>query len=268
MKPPVTIPCSPPVPCPRPAAAARAVTLVELVVVLVIVCVVTGLVAWVGTRLLRRSVAVASAGVAAEVAAAVARHQARTGGLPDGYDSLLEAPYTLFAFIPAASRRQLKPKDLDNADRGVLRAHGITTTWMHPGPDGSGVSWQELTDRKALDVTAGGFAADDVVALDLRRVNPNELFGGGVVKGTIHETFMVLGIGPRCTLVGPSGELAEAPVLAASSRAMDPADFYRRLALVVRLDRDDPRPVQCLGIVVFDETGIQTAQGLLAVLGR
>lgn len=268
MKPPSSFPLSVAVACPHRLPAVRAVTLVELVVVLVIVCMATGLVAWVGAQLLSRSVAMASAAVASEAAAAVGRHQARTGGLPDGFDSLIEAPYTVFAFIPAAARRQLRPKDLDNADRPILAAHGITTTWMHPSPDGSGVSWQELTDVKALDVTAGGFASDDVAALDTRRVNPNDLFGRGVAKGTPNETFMVLGIGPRCTLVGPAAELSEAPVLAAASRALNPAGFYRRLALVVRLDRDDPRPVQCMGVVALGESGIETVQRLVATARR
>lgn len=268
MKPPNLAPFALPVPCPRRAPTARAVTLVELVVVLVIVCMAAGMVAWVGAQLLRRSVAMASAGVAAEVASAIGRHHARTGGLPDGYDSLLEAPYAVFSFIPAAARRQLRPKDLDNADRPILAAHGITTTWMHPAPDGSGVSWQDLTNVKALDVTAGGFTADDVVALDTRRVNPNDLFGRGVVKGTMNETFMVLGIGPRCTLVGPSAEILESPVLAAASRAADPAAFYRRLAVVVRLDRDDPRPVQLMGIVALGESGIETVERLVAAAHR
>lgn len=268
MKPPSSIPRSVAVACPYRIPGIRAVTLVELVIVLVIVCMATGLVAWVGAQLLRRSVAIASAAVASEVASAMGRHQARTGGLPDGYDSLIEAPYTVFAFIPAAARRQLKPKDLDNADRPILAAHGITTTWMHPAPDGSGVSWQALSDTKAFDATAGGFASDDVVALDTRRVNPDDLFGTGVAKGTTHETFMVLGIGPRCTLVGPAAELSEAPVLSAASRAADPAGFYRRLALVVRLDRDDPRPVQCMGVVSLGDSGIQTVQRLLSEARR
>lgn len=268
MKPPSLAPASLPMPCPRRMPAVRAVTLVELVVVLVIVCMATGLVAWVGAQLLRRSVAMASAGVASQVASAIGRHQARTGGLPDGYDSLMEAPYTLFSFIPAAARRQLRPKDLDNADRPILAAHGITTTWMHPPPDGSGVSWQELTDAKALDVTAGGFASDDVVALDTRRINPNALFGLDVAKGTTNETFMVLGIGPRCSLVGPSAELSESPVLAAASRAMNPAAYYRRLAVVVRLDREDPRPVQLMGIVALGESGIETVERLVAAARR
>jgi len=268
MKPPSLAPFAHPVSCLRRMPTARAVTLVELVVVLVIVCMATGLVAWMGAQILRRSVAMASAGVAAEVASALGRHQARTGGLPDGYDSLIEAPYAVFSFIPAAARRQLKPKDLDNADRPILAAHGITTTWMHPAPDGAGVSWQELTNVKALDVTAGGFASDDVVALDTRRVDPNAMFGRGVAKGTTNETFMVLGIGPRCTLVGPSAELSKSPVLAPASRSVNPAAFYRRLAVVVRLDRDDARPVQLMGVVAFGESGIETVELLVAAARR
>ena len=79
----------------RPANPVAALTLVELVVVLVLVCIVAGMAAWVGTRLLRRSVAIASAAITSEVLAAMARHHARTGSWPDGYDSLIQAPYTL-----------------------------------------------------------------------------------------------------------------------------------------------------------------------------
>lgn len=255
----------------RPSARstpATALTLVELVVVLMVVCIAAGMVAWVGTRVLRRSVVMASAAIASEVAAAVARHHARTGSWPDGFDSLIEAPYTLYAAIPAAARRQLKPKDLDNADRSVLKAHGITTTWMHAAPGGAGVSWQELTDRKALDVTAGGFLADDVAALDTRRINPDDLFGHGCTLGTPNESFVVLGIGSRCSLVGPSAELSHAPVLAAASMALDPATSYRRLALVLRIDRDDPRPVRWMGVVAFGESGIETVHAMVRAAAR
>lgn len=245
------------------APSARAVTLVELVVVLVLACMVAGLAAVTGTRLLRRSAWVASAAIASEVAAAVARHQVRTGSFPDGYDSLIEAPYTLFGAIPLAARRQLKPKDLDNADRVILAAHGVTTTWMHLPAESPGVSWQELSQRKALDVSAGGFLSDDVAALDVRRIDPGTLLGRGVARGTPNESFVVLGIGPRCSLVGPLGELQEAPVLAAGSRAVDPSRHYRRLALVLRLDRDDQRPLQFMGVVAFGESGIEAVQDMV-----
>lgn len=210
---------------------------------------------WVGARLVRRSMAVTAAAAGFQVAAAVARHEARTGALPDGYDSLIEAPSTVLTSIPEAARRQLRPKEMDDADRRVLRAHGITTTWMHvPG----GASWAGLAGGKALGVAAGGLASDDVVTLDTRRVDPDALLGPGVARGTPHEAFLVLGIGTRCTLVGPAAELADAPVLGAAARSLHPSAAYRRLALVVRLDRDAARPVLWLGVVSFGESGIET----------
>ena len=134
---------------------------------------------------------------------------------------------------------------------------------MHVPSPSNGVSWQALSDQKALDVSAGGFLADDVAAIDTRRLNPDLLFGKDCVRGTPNESFVVLGIGPRCTLVGPAGEIAEAPVLAAASNALNPATSYRRVALVLRLDRDDPRPVQWMGVVAFGESGIESVHEMI-----
>jgi prepilin-type N-terminal cleavage/methylation domain-containing protein len=237
-------------------------TLIELVVVIAILCAIAGMVSSYGSGMVRRSGGAVGGASLMEVMKAVERHRTRHGRFPDGYDSLIGAPYTIYAGIPAASRRQLRPKDLDNADRVVLRGFGITTAWMHAAPDGQAVTWQPMSTTKALDVTAGGFAADDVAILDTSRINPDALFGRGTRKGTHNESFVVLGIGSRCSLVGANAEMVQAPVAPAVSAATDPHDVYMRLALVYRLDRDDRRPLQLLGAVAFTDTGISTSSDM------
>lgn len=122
------------------------------------------------------------------------------------------APYTLYRRLPAGSLRQLRPRDLDNADRPILRAAGITTTWRHDTNVTEGVTFAPPTGIKAFDATAAGFAADDMAELHPTRVNVNALFGAGTRKGTPTEVFLVMGVGSRCTLVGPEGGLMDAPV--------------------------------------------------------
>lgn len=237
-------------------------TLIELVVVLALISAVAGLVSSLGGGLVRRSGGAIGGSSLMELMKAVERHRTRLGRYPDGYDSLIGAPYTVYEAIPAASRRQLRPKDLDNADRQVLRGFGITTAWMHAAPDGQAVTWQALSNTKALDVNAGGFAADDVAILDTSRIDPDALFGRGTRRGTANESFVVFGIGSRCSLVGANAELVQPPVAPASSGATDPHTYYMRLALVYRLDRADRRPLQLLGAVAFTDTGIATSSDM------
>jgi hypothetical protein len=88
------------------------------------------------------------------------------------------------------------------------------------------------------------------------------LFGQGTRKGTANESFVVFGIGSRCSLVGANAELMQAPLAPVASAATDPHDFYMRLALVYRLDRGDRRPLQFLGAVAFTDTGIATSSDM------
>jgi prepilin-type N-terminal cleavage/methylation domain-containing protein len=238
-------------------------TLIELVVVIAILSAIAGLVTSFFPGMVQRSSGAVGGASAMDLVRALERHRTRAGRFPDGYDSLIEAPYTLYSAIPTAARRQLKPKDLDNADRSVLHSYGITTTWMHAAPDGQAVTWQPLSNTKALDVTAGGFAADDVAALDASRIDPDVLFGRGTRRGTVNESFVVLGIGDRCSLVGADRELSRAPTTPGASASLDPHDHYMRYAFVFRLDRDDRRPLQFLGTVAFAETGIVTGNDLM-----
>ncbi len=237
-------------------------TLIELVVVLAILSALAGLVSAYFPDLIRRSGGAVGGASLMDLMKALERHRVRSGQFPDEYDSLIEAPYTLYSAIPVAARRQLRPKDLDNADRLILRANGIKTAWMHVPPNGQPVTWQPLSSTKALDVNAGGFAADDVAALDPTRINPDVLFGPGTRRGTVNESFVVFGIGDRCTLVGAGAELVQAPLAPVTSAALDPGDRYMRLALVFRLDRDDRTPFRFLGAVGFSETGIATASDM------
>lgn len=244
------------------AQSNSAVTLVELVVVVAVIAAVAGMVSAHFPSLLQRATATASSAALVDIRLAVERHRLRTGRFPDGYDSLLQAPYTLYTAIPDASRRQLRPKDLDNPDRRILRDHGITTTWIHAAPTGQPVTWQPVSSAKALDVHATGFVSDDVAILDTTRIDPNALFGPGIRKGTPQESFLVVGLGARCSAVGAGAELAEAPVTPGSGHGLHPRRQYLRFCLVYRLDRADRRPLSLCGTIAFTDTGIVNATDL------
>lgn len=238
----------------------RGLTLIELVVVLAILMALAGIVLGSIPALLRQTSAATAGAGAAEVNAAMLYYRTHKGGFPDGYDSLLEAPYTLLKTLPKGSLHQLKPKDLDNADRPFLAAVGIRTTWQHdPTNDASGVTFRPLTWLKTFDSTLGGVASDDVAALDTTRIDVDDLFGPGTKKGGINEIFAVFGLGPKCTLVGADGGILAAPVTFNASPGTNPMDVYQRYGLVFRLDRDEGRPARFLGTVIFDSDGIKTS---------
>lgn len=244
---------------PFPGGSRRGLTLIELVVVLSVLVALAGIASLVAPDLLRRTSAATGAAAADGLNRALEVHRLLNGTFPDGFDSLLEAPYTLYRRLPAGSLRQLRPRDLDNEDRPILRAAGITTTWRHDTNAAEGVTFAPLTSHKAFDAAAGGFAADDMAELHPSRVNVNALFGAGTRKGTPTEVFLVMGVGSRCTLVGPGGGLMEAPVSFGGTAGTHPARFYQRYGVVFRLDRADREKVRFLGAVVFDDDGIKTA---------
>jgi len=238
----------------------RALTLIELVVVLAILVALAGAVLGSIPALLRQTAAATAGAGAAQVDAAMQYFRIIRGRYPDGYDSLLEAPYTLLSSLPTGSLRQLKPKDLDNADRPFLSAAGIRTTWMHStNPAIDGVTFLPLTSTKSFDAAAGGFAADDVAALDTNRFDVDAAFGPGTRTGGVNEIFAVFGLGPKCTLVGADGGMLAAPVTFGATAGTNPMDTYQRYGLVFRMNRDEGRPAKFLGTVVFDDDGIKTS---------
>lgn len=247
-------------PNPRTARHGRGLTLLELVIVLAILTALAGMVVGSFPNLLRQTSAAAGAAGASEINAAMLYFRTNKGRYPDGYDSLMEAPYTLLKSLPKGSYHQLKPKDLDNADRPFLSAVGIRTTWRHDTTNDSvGVTYRPLTSIKTFDATAGGFAADDVAAIDTTKIDVDDLFGPGTQKGGINEIFAVFGLGPKCTLVGGEGGILSAPVTFGITEATNPLEVYQRYGLVFRFDRDEGRPARFLGAVIFDTDGIKTA---------
>lgn len=240
--------------------ARRGLTLIELVVVLAVLVALAGIVLGSIPALLRQTSAATAGAGAAEVNAAMQHFRVTRGRYPDGYDSLLEAPYTLLKTLPKGSLRQLKPKDLDNADRPFLSAAGIRTTWQHdPTNTAAGVTFRAVTTNKTFDAAAGGYASDDVAALDTTRIDADALFGPGTRTGGSNEIFAVFGVGPKCTLVGAAGGLLAAPVTFGGTATTNPMEFYQRYGVVFRLDRDEGRPARFLGAVIFDDDGIKTA---------
>lgn len=243
-----------------PAGSCRkGLTLIELVVAVAVLVALAGIVSLAAPDLVRRASAATGAASADGLNRAMEIHRILNGTYPDGFDSLLEAPYTLYRRLPAGSLRQLRPRDLDNADRPILQAAGITTTWRHDTNVTDGVTFAPLTDIKAFDATAAGFAADDMAELHPTRVNVNALFGAGTRKGTPTEVFLVMGVGPRCSLIGPQGGVMAAPVSFGGTAGSHPARFYQRYGVVFRLDRADREKLRYLGAVVFDDDGIKTA---------
>ncbi len=238
----------------------RALTLLELVVVLAVLVALAGVVLGSIPALLRQTSAAACGAGAAQVDGAMQYFRVKNGFFPDRFDSLIEAPYRLLSTLPRGTLRQLKPKDLDNADRPILAAAGIRTTWMHnPANLEEGITFQSTGPTKAFDSTAGGYASDDVAALDTTKFDVDAAFGPGTRRGGSNEIFAVFGVGPKCTLVGAAGGMISAPVTYGGNAGTNPMDHYQRFGVVFRFDRDEHGPVRFLGAVVFDSDGIKTA---------
>ncbi len=243
---------------------AAGLTLIELVMVLAVLAALAGLVSASMPGLTRRSAHAVGGAGAAQIARAMQSYRSAKGHYPDGYDSLLEGKYQLLKAMPKGSYRQLKPKDLDNADRPFLRRAGISNTWRHDTNGTLGITFRPVTAIKAFDATKGGTLSDDVAALDTTKIDVDSLFGPGTRKGTTNEIFAVFGIGHQCSLVGPDGAILEAPITFGGTEGTNPDNVYQRYGVIFRLDRDDGRSLQFLGAVVFDEDGIKTPAAELA----
>jgi hypothetical protein len=152
---------------------------------------------------------------------------------PDEWDSLTDGT-TIVNYLPNSggatplpSGGQLGPHALTQAEVDALNNLGIKK--VH----------DLLTDKPESPtfapyknaVTAPTVLAAGSEVVELTPAAANEKLGL-----SINGTYLVFGLGKRCTLIGRT--VAEAPVVSADEPGINPADFYGRFLIVVKVAQD------------------------------
>lgn len=237
-------------PCRR---ARRGLTLMELIVVLVILIGLAGILIPLFPSLIGRAHTSAGATNDAEVTKAMQVHEATYFSYPDHYDSLLGTGGTaLFAKLPTdgvnpvGGATELNFAPLTAATAASLANAGVANVWDLD----DATSDPTFNPYGAVRVLA---ATGNVAVLGVDAITRMNLPPG--------ETYVVFGIGRRCTMVGRS--LTDPPVHFADDQANTPEKVYGRKCVVFAVTKNTGAAARdrakFIGSVSLHPDGVVTA---------
>ena len=225
----------------------RGLTLLELVVVLLVLSVLASLIVSVVPAMVARAHLAKCADTIPELVKAWTRNYALNVHYPDTCDSLLDPTGTdLSTVLVPGLADQLTPYTLTAADITGLQTVGLT----------------QVVDLRAVNLAAGESATYDSTpnTLPLGPVTPRPLAAGGMLAelnlsahlaagnvlnlkrhlnrdGTTNPNvrYVVFGVGPSCSAVGPGRTLLEAPIHFGGNDTLNPDRVYQRYLVVFSL---------------------------------
>jgi len=240
----------------KPQRRMHAFTLLELVVVIAIITIIAGIVVRVLPDLMRDTNNARLVGNLRELDNLIQTFQASPTGqgvYPDQWDSLLVGGSTLYTKLPSATDSStsattycggyITTGTLTTAQLSLLKVGGITTLRdMSSSP-----KWATyLAGSTSRTLAAGGTIA--VLAKDSS--GSYATLAGTVFNLNDNHTYMVVGIGHYCTLIGnPDGNnpglVKDAPVIVHNQGCEDPVTTY------------------CAPVAIFDLSGtdVDTKKG-------
>lgn len=222
-------------------------TLMELVVVITVLTILGGLVVAVLPNIMRRAHLGKCSDTIASLNNAWLREYNLKQRYPDVYDSLLASPGgTIFSPLTPGLAAQISPMSLDQTDLTALKAIGITRVVdLIMVPPGGNVT-NDCASKGAIPrvLASGGQVAQLNLAahiaagnaLNLKRHigrNPD----GSPFDNSANVRYLIFGIGPNCTGVGPGRAIQEAPTHFAADDSINPAAVYQRYLVVFSLER-------------------------------
>ena len=250
----------------RHNAARRGLTLIELVVVLAILVALAGLIIGNFPGLIKRASRSSSASSVGDINRAVQVDYTTLLKYPNDMDSLLQSGGTVYANLPNVGGTPvgglISAGALTSAEVNALASVGITRSFQMDVPTPTDVTWKSTDSGTAL---FNGAAGANLVAT-ISSNTAYATFGPGVVNTTADggSRYLVFGLGNRCTLVGPSKNMFEAPVRFGESAAHNPKDYYQRYALVFALDAvGTATKVRYVGSAAIEATGLSVSDGNL-----
>lgn len=205
-------------------------TLIELIVVLTILIALGGIAATVAPDLLGTAHVAEHATNNATVEQAVQINRFTNASIGDRFDSLTDGTNVyggVPAFDAATTTYQLTAEDV-----AALNAIGVSAVF-----DGAATVTNATFEYADYTTAPRTLAATGVVCrfdesdADLDAVLAR--FNAGTAQAT--SRYVLLGVGPGCTLVGASGAIAEAPVHFADDAGNRPDQAYARYCVLVEL---------------------------------
>jgi len=240
----------------------RGLTLIELVVVLAILVALAGLIIGNFPSLFKKATAAVGANSIQDIARAVQFQSTVRNNFGNGYDNLTDnagaVVYTKVANVGGAYCGGVISGvyTLTAEDVTALSALGLTTVYNPEDAVVDNVTWD----------AHGGLAAVSAVTLatgkkvaQVSAANVGTALGGNALfnDATTGYTYIVLGVGSRCTLVGADKSLLEAPARTSATAGNDAKTTYQRYGVVFGLSgTGTARKATFLGAVGLESTGL------------
>ena len=214
-------------------------TLIELVVVMTVLAALAAIVIPMFPNLLRRAHKVSDATNTSELAKAIQTHQAMFLSYPDQYDLLTDGS-AFPAYLPGGSAAAfgnfVKLDTLSADEIAALGRVGVTFV-QKLSKDATGPGFHPTMNPYAGDYkTAQVDLAKDGTTIQFARIDlaaaqaANPAFLQTISANDPTAKFIVLGVGPRCTMVGQT--MQEAPTSVPQDKGFTPDTTYSRVGVI------------------------------------
>lgn len=239
------------------SARRRGLTLLELVVVMAILIVLAGILVPLLPGLLADAHFSSGATTIDELNKSVAAYEALNRSQPDGLDLLVDTTdlipsYCSFAHDPSFGA-QFSVYSLTAEDVKSLNLAGIKNVYrMLVGTETGFHPTFNCTETASVPLANGMKAAqvDDTFV--------RERLGWG---NPLDATYVVLGVGKRCTMIGAKrGGITEAPVKGSPDADHGPDKIYGRCGLVYRLDSTGKTAASLVAACLLGKNGLVTSE--------
>ncbi len=232
-------------------------TLLELLVVITILIAISGIVVATLPGLLNRTSTATDVANISQIDATVKRHMVlRQGRVGDRFDSLLvgEGRSGQVADYVGGSEN-FAVIDLKQADIVALNAIGITELIPAASETNNATFDSHLAEPVELSTRSRVCSINPDVAEQL-------MYDIWNIKPEDQKTYLIFGIGSRCSLVGGASDatFGEAPVHFSDDALSNPKTMYSRYLIVVELDQNsgDTSRARYIGTAVPGMNGLSS----------
>ncbi|QGJ70084.1 Hypothetical protein PBC10988_17730 [Planctomycetales bacterium 10988] len=220
-------------------------TVLELVIVLSILVILAGLALQVMPNLLYRTHLAQCSDTISEMNKAWMRSYVLNVRYPDSYDSMLDDAQAQSTILSDEMIAQTAEVDLDPDEVEALAEIGVrylvdgvagATNTFDYAPYGT-VSRALDTDSSVLELDLAEHLLEGN-QLNLKRHLVREA-DGTFTDNSANTRYIIFGVGPNCTGVGPGKLIQESPVHFAANDELNPATTYQRFLVVFSIVYDD-----------------------------
>ncbi|GIW82279.1 MAG: hypothetical protein KatS3mg105_4086 [Gemmatales bacterium] len=229
-----------------------ALTLMELVVVLAILVILAGMIIANLDGILSKGHSAQGASVIGELMRLMDSYRAIHGRYPDIYDSMLNASGTPYEHLLPGAKQKYVPATLTQNEVDSLILAGIEQVLRHDESADVPVNDSAVLPPVVLTTSTPVMKFDvtnlevQKVLLDEWRQTPDDVLGPSGDGSDALSTYVVFGVGPRCTICnGKTGLMRDAPI----HQDTDPGRFYNRFVVVFATSKEPGEKAVFVGAV-------------------